>query len=836
MKYPYVFLAASVGILAACSQVNEFDAEQKTKLEEGKLVERVIFEVPALRFLGEDGGTRASLSTGDDFIHFAWEESDTVGIYPNQGAQVFFSMAEGVGTNVATFDGGGWALRENSTYSCYYPFVGNMYLHRDAIPVSFDNQEFSPANQEQADMPSYGDIRFFLASEGTTSESGSLRFHFDILNTVIRIKACGLPAGTYTKLSLTTEDSLFVKEGSFGLEERIITGKTYSNSLEVSLKNFTLTEASTEENPALVFLTSAPVDLSGKTVAVRIYSDDNSVYRCEKTPTYPYQAHGMGGLMCNMVKESSAIFYTSSDNSVVEPTPDSFGEASIVSNKYDGSKGVIVFDKDLTLIGAHAFENCETLTGITIPEAVTGIGDYAFANCTNLASIHENATSIGEYAFQNCQRLTSITISNGMTSIGKGTFQNCISLSSIRLPDGMESIGDWAFEKCDSLTDFYIPESVTNIGTGAFSNCENLARINLPVSTTIIKPSTFAGCISLAEINIPDELRTIGDSAFESCGQLPNIVLPDKVTEIGSFAFTSCGSFTTFTIPPHVTSIKYQTFLGCSNLSSIIIHENVTSIGNGAFKDCSGLSHITVHAQIPPAVEIDGEEEVNVFETMNNCLIYVPSESLEDYKTANGWSNYADRICDHVYVDMGNGMKWATTNVGAIGPDDLGQYFAWGGTTPLTTPDPSYHPSNPFTDTAHSIWGGNWRMPKQEEWSALKDETKYVWTWDDHRKGYTVKSIETNNTIFLPAAGIAGREKEDGILEEGPFYVGQEGHYWTRSIHSEGNGWALIIAPPSVVSLEDYVFGAALSVRPIYQAEPLGDMETVNDSREEIEI
>ena len=328
-----------MGMLAACSGLNEIDPGKNALPEEGELVERVIFEVPAIRFLGEDGETRASLSQeqgGSEDILFGWEETDTVGIYPNQGAQVYFSMAGGVGTNTASFDGGGWALRERSTYSCYYPFVGGMYLDRNAIPVSFAGQEFSPAEQnqageqdpageqdqtgEQTGLPKFNGTRFYLASEGTSSSSGSLKFSFRILNTVIRVRAIGLPAGTYTKLSLSTDEPLFVQKGSFGLESMEITGKTFSNSLEVSLKDFTLTETSSSENPALIYLTSAPVDLRGKTLTVRIYSSDGNVYLCERHPSLLYEANSWVGVTCSNLRqdsESAKIYYTSSDNEIV---------------------------------------------------------------------------------------------------------------------------------------------------------------------------------------------------------------------------------------------------------------------------------------------------------------------------------------------------------------------------------------------------------------------------------------------------------------------------------------------------------------------------------------
>ena len=297
MKSYHFLWAASMVILAACSGIKEFDSIKETAHEEGELVERVIFEAPEIRFLGEDAETKATLDqSGDNAISFTWETVDTVGIYPNTGAQVFFSMENGAGTNVADFDGGGWALKQGSTYSCYYPFIGNMYLKREAIPVSF-------AGQTQSGTSSFVGVRWYLASEGTSSVSGALRFTFQMLNTIIRIKPIGLPAGAYTKLSLTVDDPLFVQEGTFGLEDMSITGKTYSNTLEIALDDFSLASETTDANPVLVYLTSAPVDLSGKKVTVRVYASDGAVYKCEKTPSKVYEAGAWGGLRCVMEKD-----------------------------------------------------------------------------------------------------------------------------------------------------------------------------------------------------------------------------------------------------------------------------------------------------------------------------------------------------------------------------------------------------------------------------------------------------------------------------------------------------------------------------------------------------
>ena len=92
MKYTYFLMAASVGMLVACSGFKESDLDEKTPLDEGELVERVIFEVPELRYLGEDGETRATLSQEEDMggIRFGWEARTRSASIPTRALKSIF--------------------------------------------------------------------------------------------------------------------------------------------------------------------------------------------------------------------------------------------------------------------------------------------------------------------------------------------------------------------------------------------------------------------------------------------------------------------------------------------------------------------------------------------------------------------------------------------------------------------------------------------------------------------------------------------------------------------------------------------------------------------------
>ena len=202
-----------------------------------------------------------------------------------------------------------------------------------------------------------------------------------------------------------------------------------------------------------------------------------------------------------------------------------------------------------------------------------------------------------------------------------------------------------------------------------------------------------------------------------------------------------------------------------------------------------------------------------------------------------GWASegtlYVDTvnpyIAGHEYVEMGDGLKWATMNVGASNPEESGDYFAWG------MPEPYYSSLNPLTwkdgknngyimeyyfdpgctkyvmnkktqleledDTARVNWGETWRMPTVAEWTALRNTTNFDWEWDDARKGHKVTSkVEgyVGNSIFIPAAGY--------FFGDELIRVGSEGYYWSSSLSTEYSNSARILGfKSSIQSYRPYI-------------------------------
>ena len=307
---------------------------------------------------------------------------------------------------------------------------------------------------------------------------------------------------------------------------------------------------------------------------------------------------------------NNQIWYTSSDGNIVEPNNTNVFGANIISNTYNNGKGVITFDGDVTTIGERAFIGCDSLTSVTIPDSVTTIGNDAFYWSDNL---------------------TSVNIGDSVTTIGASAFYSCYSLKSVTIPDSVTSIGEYAFYNCSSLTSVTIPDSVTTIAYSAFGACDSLTSVTVPDSVTEIGEWAFGGCPSLTEFK--------GKFAEDN----GRILVVDGVL----IAFARAG-ISEYTIPNGVTTIVFGAFDNNNSLTSITIPDSVSTIGDSAFAYSKSLTSVYCKATTPPSLGS------NTFK--DNWMlskIYVPTGSVDAYKSATYWSKRASKI---VGYDFENGV------------------------------------------------------------------------------------------------------------------------------------------------------------------------------------
>ena len=244
------------------------------------------------------------------------------------------------------------------------------------------------------------------------------------------------------------------------------------------------------------------------------------------------------------------------------------------------------------------------------------------------------------------------------------------------------------------------------------------------------------------------------------------------------------------------------------------------------------------------------ENVVNFVQTSNNEGYLVPKALGTATITATTEDGSYTATCSvkcvdyggYSYVEMGDGLKWATCNVGANSPEEYGDYFAWGDPESKVNTTNGYtwgtykHMTNglsdwkyinkyqaedgqtdaiwyydgtftgdgkttldPEDDAASVNWGGSWRMPTNAEWETLMDTNKFMWTWTNDYNGTGVKGeIVTSkvsgyigNQIFLPSAG---RREGTSLINAGSY-----GDYWSSSLNSSVsyNAWSMSFASSS---------------------------------------
>lgn len=350
----------------------------------------------------------------------------------------------------------------------------------------------------------------------------------------------------------------------------------------------------------------------------------------------------------SIVLGNNMIAYTTSNamhvygNSKVSPVFVNYEKlGDTFYNYYD--KEISIFYDSLLRSGIYE------ITSITLPESVTRIHDYAFSSWKLLETIDlsKNLTSIGTYAFNNCESLKSIEIPESVTEIQDHAFDACKSLTSVRGLAGVKSIGSYAFIGCGQLTSIDLPEGLTAIGDWAFYGGgygHKLLSITIPGTVTAFGKNAFHNS-RVESVEIKEGVTYIGSGAFSYCKSLTSVSIPSTVTSIESSAFGECIKLGSVSIPSDEINIGTKAFYGCTSLASVEILSNKASIGNEAFSGCSSLKEVYVKATTPPELN-----EGWVFAgSPSNLKIYIPKGTLEAYKSANSWSNYADKLVEYDY-------------------------------------------------------------------------------------------------------------------------------------------------------------------------------------------
>lgn len=605
--------------------------------------------------------SRASFDITGSGAVFKWEANDVVGVFPAIGNQIEFPITEGIGTNTAAFDGGGWALKQSSTYAAYYPY-NHQNNESKSIFVSYDGQE-QVGNASTAHLGLYA----HMIANATTPENGKVAFYFKHLSSLIELNIDVPHKGDVTRVGLLSNQRIFVNKGTCDLTSNTPCIKAYNtlNNIYLSLSEVSVLA---DKTPIKVYLMVAPSDFTGKNVELEIinngesYKEPIALGKLEAGKAYRYN------FTSRTLPETKNVIVLKEPGSL----PELIGEENM--QNYPSLKIIgdingtdIVFLQRMMNINSNPIEP-KGLRFLDLYDAniVSGGQPYAYADDSDDSEMYSCYTEndvIGDNMFSFCSNLEKIILPKTTNIIRRRVFQSCERLRDIVLPDKISSIGGYAFQYCPSLKTFKLPANIKNIEEGAFSGCINIEAFYGPYTSndnkSIIvdgKLIVYAkGCTDvsfdipnyvkeigynafadshLAQINIPSSVLSIGERAFSNCDKLTDINLPNSIQQIKQRAFERT-SITSLTIPSSVSKITGSIVGGCKNLEIftgkytskdgkyIIIHnsiidyargckdrecyidESVYSIGPSAFSESEYLESIKVTSPSIKVIKYD---------------------------------------------------------------------------------------------------------------------------------------------------------------------------------------------------------------------------------------
>ena len=238
----------------------------------------------------------------------------------------------------------------------------------------------------------------------------------------------------------------------------------------------------------------------------------------------------------------------------------------------------IVIPSYLSEVPCEVFNGCSSIKNVVIHSDVEVIRENAFQFCENLVSVSFEEGSclkeIGTCAFEGCEKLEYINLPNTVSTIYQWAFSGCWLLN-FDLPKGLTHIGYDPFphqmrETVDGCE--YVGNWLIN---GYYGNSDHVI---IREGTVGIAENGFKDYYSkpFKSVTIPESLKYICDIAFEGHEELELVIFKGEssLTKIDGSAFSNCSSIKSITLPKNLESIGNYVFEGCTSLESVIWNTN----------------------------------------------------------------------------------------------------------------------------------------------------------------------------------------------------------------------------------------------------------------------
>ncbi len=331
------------------------------------------------------------------------------------------------------------------------------------------------------------------------------------------------------------------------------------------------------------------------------------------------------------------------------------------------SKDGVIYSKDEKSLLHYPSGRLEKT--ITVSDGIEAIGAYAFANNEDVVKITlpSSVKSIGDHAFDGCDKLNKLNIPEGITEIGAYACYECSSLAEIKLPESLKTIGEHAFDYCISVKKVTIPDSVVQIGDGAFMRCKSLSEIMLPSSLERYGYQVFTGCTMLKDFKLsPGNTNyRIADGILysfngEELVDYPyakgetKIKINDSVKSVRAYAFCRDTTQSDADFSDYISEIDFSdvekigayAFANRESIGAVQLPSSLNELSSTAFYDCLNI----VAFRIKNSKKFVSVDDV-LFTADKKTLVAYPagSDSLS-YTIPEG----TEKIADYAFLNASN--------------------------------------------------------------------------------------------------------------------------------------------------------------------------------------
>ena len=234
-----------------------------------------------------------------------------------------------------------------------------------------------------------------------------------------------------------------------------------------------------------------------------------------------------------------------------------------------------------------------------LPNAFSHVSDIRHVQVE--AGVH----TVGEAAWQSCQRLQIVKLPDTVVCLQDGAFQRCYELRTVLVP-GCKQFGRSVFAECCSMSQIGIAEDTTNllapqaqVSPHAFESCLALRQINFEKTeanpsncTRYIPEGCFLGS-GIEQLDLPADFNFLGPAACENCKRLQRVDLfRTDITAIWGSTFAHCSHLEQLCFPQRLRRIGQEAFLLCSSLHEVHTPPALLYIAHRAFSGCTQLSRL----------------------------------------------------------------------------------------------------------------------------------------------------------------------------------------------------------------------------------------------------